>query len=81
MAPLLYEKDVAPPPRDVVCPELTHVVALFIEYSISIIADPPSEPSVKFKIKLPFVGVKEFIKVGAFGAVGPGFGLGPGQGI
>ena len=42
-----------------------------VEYSISVIADPPFEPSVKLRVNLPFEGVNEF-KVGALGAIGIG---------
>jgi hypothetical protein len=58
---------------EVVLFELLHVVPLFVEYSISVMGDPPSDPRVKFKIKCVSVGVNE-TNVGALGAVIVGLG-------
>ena len=51
-----------------VSPELFQVDPLSVEYSISVIADPPSVPSVKLRVNCPFPGVNES-KVGALGVV------------
>jgi hypothetical protein len=48
---------------DDVSPELFQVIPPSIEYSISIIGEPPFDSRVKITIKLPFIGVLMNIKL------------------